>query len=105
MLSGRMVKAFMELKRRDSDLISRLTISHQQLHALIPQGFCQSQASCQATPDSRIPLTLKQLTFCFLYIFSQFPKSSRAVLQGTDAELGIVDDGYEGEAGSVVLIH
>lgn len=37
---------------------------------------------CQASPDSRSAPVLQPITFCFLFIFSPFPQSSRAAWTG-----------------------
>ncbi|EGE2355159.1 hypothetical protein DL738_20400, partial [Escherichia coli] len=53
-----------------------------QLHVLIPQAPCQTLPCCQASPDFRSAQILQPITFCFLFIFSLFPRNSRAAWPG-----------------------
>ncbi|EBW8988773.1 hypothetical protein YH33_004899, partial [Salmonella enterica subsp. enterica serovar Mbandaka] len=46
------------------------------------QAPCQALTCCQASPDSRSAPVLQPITFCFLFIFSPFPQSSRAAWTG-----------------------
>ncbi|EAW1364397.1 hypothetical protein BTA69_22045 [Salmonella enterica] len=82
MLPGELVTRPLELHRQDTNLTDPVAGRLSQLHVLIPQAPCQALTCCQASPDSRSAPVLQPITFCFLFIFSPFPQSSRAAWTG-----------------------
>ncbi|RUN95776.1 hypothetical protein EKN26_18670 [Enterobacter bugandensis] len=82
MLPGELVTRPLELHRQDMNLTAPGAGRLEQLHVLIPQAPCQAPTCCQASPDSRPLHVLQPITFCFLFIFSPFPQSSRAAWTG-----------------------
>lgn len=82
MLPGELVTRPLELHRQDTNLTDPVAGRLSQLHVLIPQAPCRALTCCQASPDSRSAPVLQPITFCFLFIFSPFPQSSRAAWTG-----------------------
>jgi hypothetical protein len=81
MLPGELVTRPLELHRQDTNLTDPVAGRLSQLHVLILKPLL-ALTCCQASPDSRSAPVLQPITFCFLFIFSPFPQSSRAAWTG-----------------------
>lgn len=86
----------------NNELFDPVAGSPSQLHVLIPQAPCQAPTCCQASPDSRSAPVLKPISFCFLFIFSQFPQNSRAAWSGHNCRIWGVEGGRELSCGSML---